>query len=126
MINGELVIDNFAGGGDASTGIELATGKSVDIAINHDPEAIRMHKANHPHTKHYCEDVWHKEKYGIRAVRPLAPKTMQRIARGLKKFVLDNPEPFIIQCNHGGKRTIQHHICPNNDQRIFQKILLIA
>lgn len=58
MINGELIVDNFAGGGGASTGIELATGKSVDIAINHDPEAIRMHKANHPHTKHYCEDVW--------------------------------------------------------------------
>lgn len=46
------------GGGGASTGIELATGYSVDIAINHDPEAIRMHKANHPSTKHYCEDVW--------------------------------------------------------------------
>ncbi len=58
MINGELIVDNFAGGGGASTGIELATGKSVDIAINHDPEAIRMHKANHPNTKHYCEDVW--------------------------------------------------------------------
>ncbi len=36
----------------------MATGYSVDIAINHDPEAIRMHKANHPNTKHYCEDVW--------------------------------------------------------------------
>lgn len=58
MINGELIIDNFAGGGGASTGIELATGYSVDIAINHDPEAIKMHKANHPSTKHYCEDVW--------------------------------------------------------------------
>ena len=58
MINGELIIDNFAGGGGASTGIELATGKSVDIAINHDPEAVRMHKANHPSTKHYCESVW--------------------------------------------------------------------
>ena len=58
MINGELIVDNFAGGGGASTGIEIATGKSVDIAINHDPEAIRMHKANHPHTKHYCENVW--------------------------------------------------------------------
>ncbi len=45
-----------------------------------------------------------KEIYGIRAVRPLAPKTMERIARGLKKFVLENPEPFIIQCNHGGER----------------------
>lgn len=279
MIIGELTVDNFAGGGGASTGIELATGYSVDIAINHDPEAIKMHKANHPNTKHYCENVWTvdpveacdghpvglawfspdckhfskakggkpkdknirglawvalrwaglvrprvimlenveefktwgplnrrhhpikskqgktferfvqqfqelgyevdfrelvaadygaptmrkrffmiarcdgkpivwpepthapadseavkagllkpyvgaytqldfslpcpsifdtseeiKEKYGIRAVRPLAPKTMERIARGLKKFVLDNPEPFIIQCNHGGER----------------------
>lgn len=279
MIKGELIVDNFAGGGGASTGIELATGYSVDIAINHDPEAIKMHKANHPNTKHYCENVWSvdpvkacnghpvglawfspdckhfskakggkpkdknirglawvacrwaglvrprvimlenvgefktwgplnrghhpikakqgktfekfvqqlndlgytvefkeliaadygaptmrkrffmiarcdgkpivwpepthapadseevkaglkkpyvgaytqldfslpcpsifdtseeiKEKYGIRAVRPLAQKTMDRIARGLKKFVLDNPEPFIIQCNHGGER----------------------
>lgn len=279
MIHGELIVDNFAGGGGASTGIEMATGYSVDIAINHDPKAIQMHKTNHPRTKHYCEDVWQvdpiaackgnpvglawfspdckhfskakggkpkdknirglawvacrwaglvrprvimlenveefrtwgplnrrhhpiknkqgktferfvrqleelgyevqfkelvaadygaptmrkrffmiarcdgksivwpepthapvdseevkagllkpyvgaytqldfslpcpsifdtseeiKEKYGIRAVRPLAPKTMERIARGLKKFVIDNPEPFIIQCNHGGER----------------------
>lgn len=58
MINGELIVDNFAGGGGASTGIEMATGISVDIAINHDPEAIRMHKMNHPNTKHYCESVW--------------------------------------------------------------------
>lgn len=58
MINGELVVDNFAGGGGASTGIEMATGYSVDIAINHDPEAIKMHKMNHPSTKHYCESVW--------------------------------------------------------------------
>lgn len=277
MINGELIVDNFAGGGGASTGIEMATGISVDIAINHDPKAIRMHKANHPSTKHYCESVWDvdpvkacnghpvglawfspdckhfskakggkpkdknirglawvalrwagkvrprvimlenveefktwgplnrshrpikakqgvtfrkfvsqleklgykveyrelvaadygaptmrkrffliarcdgkpiiwpepthapadseavkagllkpyvgaytqldfslpcpsifdtaeeiKEKYGIRAVRPLAPKTMERIARGLKKFVIDNAEPFIVQVNHSG------------------------
>lgn len=54
----ELIIDNFAGGGGASTGIEMAVGRSVDIAINHDPDAIAMHRANHPHTKHYCEDVW--------------------------------------------------------------------
>ena len=279
MIKRELIVDNFAGGGGTSTGIELATGYSPDIAINHDPEAIKMHKANHPNTKHYCENVWAvdpvkacgghpialawfspdckhfskakggkpkdknirglawvacrwaglvrprvimlenveefktwgplgrrhhpikakqgktfekfvqqltdlgyevqcreliaadygaptmrkrffmiarcdgkpivfpepthgpadseavkeglvkpyvgaytqldfslpcpsifdtseeiKKKYGIRAVRPLAPKTMERIARGLKKFVIDNPEPFIIQCNHGGER----------------------
>lgn len=279
MINGELIVDNFAGGGGASTGIELATGYSVDIAINHDPEAIKMHKANHPNTKHYCENVWTvdpakactghpvalawfspdckhfskakggkpkdknirglawvacrwaglvrprvimlenveefktwgplgrrhhpikakqgktfekfvqqltdlgyevefrelvaadygaptmrkrffmiarcdgkpivwpepthapadseavkagllkpyvgaytqldfslpcpsifdsseeiKEKYGIRAVRPLAPKTMERIARGLKKFVLDNPEPFIVPIGYGERK----------------------
>ena len=279
MIHGELIVDNFAGGGGASTGIEMATGYSVDIAINHDPEAIKMHKANHPNTEHYCENVWAvdpvkackghpvglawfspdckhfskakggkpkdknirglawvalrwaglvrprvimlenveefktwgplnrrhhpikskqgrtfekfvqqltdlgyevqfkelvaadygaptmrkrffmiarcdgkpiiwpepthapadseevkkgllkpyvgaytqldfslpcpsifdtseeiKEKYGIRAVRPLAQKTMDRIARGFIKFVLNNPKPFIIQCNHGGER----------------------
>ena len=282
MINGELIVDNFAGGGGASTGIEMATGYSVDIAINHDPEAIRMHKANHPNTVHYCESVWDvdpvkvcgghpvalawfspdckhfskakggkpkdknirglawvacrwagvvrprvimlenveefktwgplnrghcpirkkqgvtfqrfvsqlemlgyqveyrelvaadygaptmrkrffliarcdgkpiiwpspthgpkdsekvkagilkpyigaytqidfsrpcpsifdtaeeiKEKYGIRAVRPLAEKTMKRIARGLQKFILENPEPFIVQCNHSGERRTQ-------------------
>lgn len=54
----ELVVDNFAGGGGASTGIEFAIGRSVDIAINHDPDAIAMHRENHPKTKHYCEDVW--------------------------------------------------------------------
>ncbi|OUB59021.1 DNA cytosine methyltransferase [Bacillus thuringiensis] len=54
----EIVVDNFAGGGGASTGIEMATGLSVDIAINHDPAAIAMHKVNHPDTEHYCESVW--------------------------------------------------------------------
>lgn len=54
----ELFVDNFAGGGGASTGIEMAIGRNVDIAINHDPDAIAMHKANHPNSKHYCEDVW--------------------------------------------------------------------
>ena len=55
----ELIVDNFAGGGCASRGIEEATGRHVDIAINHNAQAIEMHKANHPKTKHYCEDVWH-------------------------------------------------------------------
>jgi DNA (cytosine-5)-methyltransferase 1 len=54
----ELIVDNFAGGGGASTGIEMATGRSVDIAINHDPSAIAMHRANHPRTVHYNENVW--------------------------------------------------------------------
>lgn len=54
----ELIVDNFAGGGGASEGIEQAIGRAVDIAINHDEMAIEMHKVNHPHTKHYIEDVW--------------------------------------------------------------------
>lgn len=60
----KLVIDLFAGGGGASTGIEQAIGRPVDIAINHDPDAIGMHEANHPQTRHYRED--------IRRVDPLA------------------------------------------------------
>ena len=58
MLSEGLIVDNFAGGGGASTGIEAAIGRSVDVAINHDPEAIAMHKANHPNTRHYCQDVW--------------------------------------------------------------------
>ena len=54
----EIIVDNFAGGGGASTGIELATGRVVDIAINHDPDAILMHKTNHPYTVHYQASVW--------------------------------------------------------------------
>ncbi len=54
----ELIIDNFAGGGGASEGIEQAFGRAVDIAINHDGEALAMHEANHPTTKHYKEDVF--------------------------------------------------------------------
>lgn len=54
----ELIVDNFAGGGGASTGIEAAMGRPVDIAINHDADAIAMHTINHPHTTHYCESVW--------------------------------------------------------------------
>ncbi len=72
MINGELIVDNFAGGGGASTGIEMATGYSVDIAINHDPEAIRMHKTNHPSTKHYCESVWDVDPVKVCAGHPVA------------------------------------------------------
>ncbi|QDD62680.1 DNA cytosine methyltransferase (plasmid) [Herbaspirillum seropedicae] len=54
----ELLIDNFAGGGGASKGIEQAFGRPVDVAINHDGEALAMHEANHPTTKHYREDVF--------------------------------------------------------------------
>lgn len=54
----ELVVDNFAGGGGASVGMEQGMDQTIDIAINHDDEAIAMHKANHPNTRHYMEDIW--------------------------------------------------------------------
>lgn len=54
----ELIVDFFAGGGGASIGIELATGRPVSIAVNHDPDAIAMHSVNHPFTKHFQEDVF--------------------------------------------------------------------
>lgn len=57
-LGSELIVDNFAGGGGASTGIERAFGRAINIAINHDGEALAMHAANHPGTKHYTEDVF--------------------------------------------------------------------
>jgi len=54
----ELVVDSFAGGGGASTGIEEGLGRPVDVAINHDPIAIAVHRANHPETRHYCQDIY--------------------------------------------------------------------
>lgn len=57
-LSNELIVDNFAGGGGASLGIEMALGRPVNISVNHDPEAVAMHTINHPLTKHYCEDVF--------------------------------------------------------------------
>lgn len=68
----EMIIDNFAGGGGASTGLELAFGRPVDIAINHDPASIQMHKKNHPYTRHYCEDVWEVNPREVTQGRPVA------------------------------------------------------
>jgi DNA (cytosine-5)-methyltransferase 1 len=67
----ELLVDNFAGGGGASCGIEAALGRHVDIAINHSPAAIAMHRANHPRTKHYCESVWDVDPAEVCAGRPV-------------------------------------------------------
>jgi DNA (cytosine-5)-methyltransferase 1 len=55
----EAIVDNFAGGGGASTGIEMALGRSPDVAINHDEDALAMHRANHPTTDHIPDDVFH-------------------------------------------------------------------
>ncbi|EKS2739464.1 DNA cytosine methyltransferase [Salmonella enterica] len=68
----EIIVDNFAGGGGASTGIEMAIGRSVDIAINHDPNAIAMHTTNHPDTLHYCESVFTVKPKIVTAGRPVA------------------------------------------------------
>ena len=70
-IHNELLVVNFAGGGGSCTGIEMALGRRVDIAINHDPEAIAMHKANHPETKHYCESVWDVDPKEVTHGRPV-------------------------------------------------------
>lgn len=67
----EIIVDNFAGGGGASTGIELATGRVVDIAINHDPDAILMHKTNHPHTEHIQASVWDVDPVEVCRGRPV-------------------------------------------------------
>lgn len=67
----EIIVDNFAGGGGASTGIEMATGRSVDIAINHDENAIAMHSTNHPETLHYCESVFDVDPVAATAGRPV-------------------------------------------------------
>lgn len=67
----ELIIDNFAGGGGTSTGLEAAFGRPVDVAINHDPKALAMHRANHPDTKHYCESVWDVDPIEVTGNQPV-------------------------------------------------------
>ncbi len=67
----EIIVDNFAGGGGASTGIELATGRPVTIAINHAPAAILMHKTNHPYTEHLQASVWDVDPVKVCGGRPV-------------------------------------------------------
>ena len=68
----ELIIDNFAGGGGTSEGLEQAFGRPVDVAINHDPEALAMHALNHPHTLHLCESVWEVDPIKVTNNQPVA------------------------------------------------------
>jgi len=70
-VHDEIVIDNFAGGGGASHGIEAAIGRRIDVAINHDPEAIAVHRANHPETEHHCESVWEVDPRTVKPGRPI-------------------------------------------------------
>lgn len=90
--NHEIIVDNFAGGGGASEGIETALGRPVDYAINHDPEAVAMHRANHPQTRHFCESVWDVRPRDVVRGRPMglgwfSPDcTFHSKARGGKPF----------------------------------------
>lgn len=70
-IASEMVIDLFAGGGGASTGIEMAIGRHVDIAVNHDPEAISLHQANHPQTRHFVSDVFEVDPMAVTSGQPV-------------------------------------------------------
>src|SRR5215831_12698434 len=70
LLPGEVVADNFAGGGGTSCGIEPAIGRPADLAINHDARAIAMHRANHPDTRHYCEDIFEVDPREACAGRP--------------------------------------------------------
>lgn len=70
-MTGEIIVDNFAGGGGASTGIEIATGRAVAIAINHDPAAILMHRTNHPYTEHLQASVWDVDPKSVCRGRPV-------------------------------------------------------
>lgn len=70
-LENELIVDQFAGGGGASLGIEMALGRSPDIAINHDPEAVALHQANHPTTQHHCESVWNVDPRVVTQGRPV-------------------------------------------------------
>lgn len=67
----ELIVDNFAGGGGASIGIELAVGRPVDIAVNHDADAVAMHKVNHQYTQHFQEDVFAIDPEKVTGGRPV-------------------------------------------------------
>ena len=67
----EIIVDNFAGGGGASTGIELAAGRPVAIAINHDPDAILLHRTNHPYTEHLQASVWDVDPVAVCRGRPV-------------------------------------------------------
>lgn len=69
--DGEIIVDNFAGGGGASTGIEIATGRLVALAVNHDPAAILMHRTNHPYTEHFQASVWDIDLKAVCRGRPV-------------------------------------------------------
>ena len=144
----ELAIDNFAGGGGASTGIEEGLGRPVDIAINHDLEAISMHEINHPHTKHFCESVWEIDPVAVTGGRPVGlawfspdckhfskakgGKPVNKLIRGLawvtlrwaatvapRVIMLENVEEFVTW----GPIAEDGRPCPKNKGRTFRSFV---
>lgn len=87
----DLIIDCFAGGGGASVGIEMALGRPVDIAINHDPQAILMHKTNHPNTLHLTEDIFKVD--------------LQKYVKGRQTTIYEKKH----QCFNAGKTEFDDH-----------------
>ncbi|MAK55464.1 MAG: type II restriction endonuclease subunit M, partial [Pusillimonas sp.] len=147
-INHELIIDNFAGGGGASCGIEQALGRHVDVAINHDPEAVAMHEANHPQTRHYCESVWDVNPLEVTQGRPVGlawfspdckhfskakgGKPVEKKIRGLawivlrwaalvrpRVIILENVEEF----KTWGPLTDDGRPCPNRKGQTFRSFV---
>ncbi|KVO05586.1 DNA methyltransferase [Burkholderia ubonensis] len=147
-LGSELIVDNFAGGGGASTGLERAFGRPVDIAINHDPEALAMHAANHPHTTHYCESVFDVDPIAITGNQPvglvwLSPdckhfskakggKPVSKKIRGLawialrwaatvkpRAIMLENVEEFVTW----GPLAADGRPCPKNRGRTFRSFV---
>ncbi|WP_342704226.1 DNA cytosine methyltransferase [Burkholderia arboris] len=147
-LGSELIVDNFAGGGGASTGLERAFGRPVNIAINHDPEALAMHAANHPHTKHYCESVFDVDPVAITGNQPvglvwLSPdckhfskakggKPVSKKIRGLawialrwaatvkpRVIMLENVEEFVTW----GPLGADGRPCPKNRGRTFRSFV---
>lgn len=151
-IHNEIIIDNFAGGGGASTGIELALGRRVDVAINHDPEAVSMHAANHPETMHLCESVWEINPRDVHPGRSigllwLSPdckhfskakggKPVEKKIRGLawvavrwadlrkpRVIMLENVEEFITWGPLVEDENGNHRPCPKNKGREFKSFV---
>lgn len=147
-LGSELIVDNFAGGGGASTGLERAFGRPVDIAINHDAEAIAMHLANHPQTAHYCESVFDVDPAAITRNQPvglvwLSPdckhfskakggKPVSKKIRGLawialrwaatvkpRVIMLENVEEFVTW----GPLGTDGRPCPKNRGRTFRSFV---
>ena len=118
----EITVDGFCGGGGWSTGFELATGRPVDIGINHDASAIALHKKNHPYTRHYNENIWEVDPRTACAGRPVGwahfspdckhfsrakgAKPVSKKIRGLAWVVLKwagTVYPRIISMENGGR-----------------------